>query len=59
MSNSFTSGSKVSIASVDSVVMAHLFHLAGYSCAVAHCNFSLRGDESDGDEEFVKKLAVH
>ncbi len=44
---------------VDSVVMAHLFHLAGYSCAVAHCNFSLRGDESDGDEEFVKKLAVH
>lgn len=44
---------------VDSVVMAHLFHLAGYSCAVAHCNFSLRGDESDGDEAFVKQLAGH
>lgn len=44
---------------VDSVVMAHLFHLAGWRCAIAHCNFSLRGEESDGDEEFVKKLALH
>jgi tRNA(Ile)-lysidine synthase len=44
---------------VDSVVMAHLFHFAGWRCAVAHCNFSLRGEESDGDEEFVKKLALH
>ena len=23
---------------------------------VAHCNFKLRADDSDGDEEFVKKL---
>ena len=44
---------------VDSVVMAHLFHLAGWRCAVAHCNFSLRGEESDGDEAFVKQLAGH
>ena len=26
----------------------------GASFAVAHCNFGLRGDESDGDEEFVR-----
>ena len=26
----------------------------GSEVAVAHCNFGLRGDESDGDEEFVR-----
>ena len=42
---------------VDSVVMAHLFAEAGYECAVAHCNFQLRGGESDADEVFVRSLA--
>lgn len=42
---------------VDSVVMSHLFHRAGFSFAIAHCNFGLRGRESDEDEHFVKKLA--
>jgi tRNA(Ile)-lysidine synthase len=42
---------------VDSVVMAELFHKAKYSFAIAHCNFGLRGKESDGDEEFVKGIA--
>jgi tRNA(Ile)-lysidine synthase len=42
---------------LDSVVMAHLFKEAGYSFALAHCNFGLRGKESDGDEVFVRKLA--
>lgn len=43
---------------VDSVVMAELFSKAGYSFAIAHCNFQLRGTESDGDEQFVKELAA-
>jgi tRNA(Ile)-lysidine synthase len=42
---------------IDSVVMLHLFARAGFSFAVAHCNFGLRGEESDADEAFVKKLA--
>ena len=33
--------------------MAHLFYQSGYRFAVAHCNFQLRGKESDLDEEFV------
>jgi tRNA(Ile)-lysidine synthase len=42
---------------VDSVVMAHLFAKAGYSFGIAHCNFHLRGDDSNADEEFVHALA--
>jgi tRNA(Ile)-lysidine synthase len=41
----------------DSVAMAHLFHRAGYSFIIAHCNFQLRSNESDQDELFVKDLA--
>lgn len=41
----------------DSVVMFDLFLKAGYKFGVAHCNFQLRGDDSIGDEEFVKQLA--
>ena len=42
---------------VDSVVMCDLFHKAGFSFAIAHCNFNLRGKESNEDEQFVKALA--
>jgi tRNA(Ile)-lysidine synthase len=42
---------------IDSVVMAHLFKSAGLNFAIAHCNFKLRGEESDGDQQFVNKLA--
>jgi tRNA(Ile)-lysidine synthase len=42
---------------VDSVVMAYLFYNAGIEFAIAHCNFKLRGKESDEDEVFVSKLA--
>ncbi|MCK5065844.1 MAG: tRNA lysidine(34) synthetase TilS [Bacteroidales bacterium] len=42
---------------IDSVVMAHLFNAAGYDCAIAHCNFQLRGEDSESDEAFVRELA--
>ncbi len=40
---------------VDSMVMLKLFRDAGFRIAVAHCNFRLRGTESDADEAFVKQ----
>ncbi|RLD33392.1 MAG: tRNA lysidine(34) synthetase TilS [Bacteroidetes bacterium] len=40
----------------DSVVMLDLFHNTGYNTAIAHCNFHLRGTESDKDEQFVREL---
>ncbi|MBL0308434.1 MAG: tRNA lysidine(34) synthetase TilS [Bacteroidetes bacterium] len=42
---------------VDSVVMCDLFHQAEFPFVIAHCNFQLRGIESDEDESFVKRLA--
>ncbi len=41
----------------DSVLLAHLCRAAGYSFALAHVNFGLRGAESDGDEAFCAELA--
>lgn len=43
---------------LDSVVMAHQFHSLSYDIAFAHCNFQLRGEESDADAVFVKNLAT-
>ncbi len=57
--NLFSSEDKVLLAvsgGVDSVVMAHLFKLLGYDFAIAHCNFMLRGTESDIDEDFCRQL---
>jgi tRNA(Ile)-lysidine synthase len=42
---------------IDSVVLLDLLVTAGFDLCIAHCNFSLRGSESDQDELFVKKLA--
>lgn len=39
---------------IDSMVLMHLFQQLNYDIAIAHCNFQLRGKESDADELFVK-----
>ncbi len=41
----------------DSVVLCDLYRKAGLTFAIAHCNFNLRGKESDEDEAFVIGLA--
>lgn len=41
----------------DSVCLFHLLLESGYRFGVAHCNFKLRGEESDGDEQFIIELA--
>lgn len=40
----------------DSVALLCILHSAGYHCEAAHCNFHLRGAESDRDEHFVRQL---
>ena len=56
----FLKESKILIAisgGVDSVVLAYLCKQMNLNIALAHCNFNLRGTESDADEDFVIELA--
>ncbi len=57
--NLFLQTDKILIAvsgGMDSIVLCHLFHEAKLTFGIAHCNFDLRGKESDEDEKFVKGL---
>lgn len=40
---------------MDSMALLDLLILLDYHCIAAHCNFHLRGEESDRDAKFVKK----
>jgi len=58
--NLFARDSKVLLAvsgGIDSVVMLDLFRRSGFQIGIAHCNFHLRGSESDDDEQFVQQLS--
>lgn len=41
----------------DSVALLGVLVRLGYSCVALHCNFHLRGEEADRDEDFAKKYA--
>ena len=45
------------IGGIDCVLLCELCKEAGYDFIIAHCNFQLRGEESERDEKFVKDLA--
>jgi len=56
----FLTGKKLLLAvsgGIDSMVLTDLFRQLPFQIAMAHCNFNLRGDESLGDENFVRQYA--
>jgi len=60
--NLFQPGDRLLLAvsgGLDSVVLCELCRQCGYDFEIAHCNFHLRGNESDRDMAFVGKLGAH
>ena len=58
--NLLAEGDKVVLAlsgGIDSMVLAGLLLKSKVEFVAAHCNFHLRGEESDGDEKFVRDYA--
>ena len=56
----FTKTDKILLAfsgGVDSVVLCVLLKQTGYNFALAHCNYQLRGKESDADADFCRQAA--
>ncbi len=56
----FKDGDKVIVAvsgGVDSMTLADLMLRSGCEVVIAHCNFHLRGEDSNGDEQFVRDFA--
>lgn len=56
----FLAGSKLLIAvsgGIDSMVLLDILHKLNFDISIAHCNFSLRGEESDQDEIFINEYA--
>lgn len=55
----FTDGARILVAlsgGADSVALLRILVRLGYRCHAVHCNFHLRGEESDSDEQFATAL---